>query len=138
MLKFIYGLELPVDIYAKFSNEDKEDVTGDKFQFNYFYKDGAESIIFGVDYLVAKDDCIKFTKELVDGINDAGISLMDEIFNSKLEKVLKMWLEAFGNITKDNNEEFDNMSQEERYAIISHLALPESVQIDWYILGEEN
>ena len=60
------------------------------------------------------------------------------IFTEKMQSVLKCWMYAFGNITRSADEFWNELTQEERYERIAHLALPESINLEWHIFSVED
>ena len=135
MVKLVYGIECPFDIWANISEESLESLEVSPFEFSPI---GEFSRVYGKVVLTKPDEVWEFLKiddDIAKLINDQ-IQNLDTEFSGMLEKFLKCWVESLSVITKENEESHkdDNLTVEERYKLIEHCQLPDRVQLNFYVI----
>ena len=154
MIKLVYGLVMPVDIFNAFATGAREELLegtiNDKtFSFNYAFSEGCfdndletapvDQVVFGVDFWETPNNFIRLEHDFVNSLNKEDAVIAEHpIFTEKMQSVLKCWMYAFGNITRSADEFWNELTQEERYERIAHLALPESINLEWHIFSVED
>lgn len=136
-MKIVYGLKVPLDIYAEFERIECNEVTSNNFAFQVMFNGDSELenyVVFGKEFINTNKNYVQLDSNISKILNDE--TIVDEQYQNKMSDVLKMWVSALEKITTQNEELWNGKNQLERLQYLGTIALPESIELDWYIFED--